>query len=383
MMKREDQEFLRQSMLYARHKDYASMVGQIDAYSRLSRLPIRLLVFTGRDDVFQSFSQPTSSEYQVQIDYDISGIQVGRLTREYGKLTRTIISGRFLLFKHAQEHVYLLISDDSPLFFQQGLSKYVIKKRPRMTIPFFYSWEIESMLARLGKSRPDCQIMLTRVSKKSRLTTGESRKEKETEVRWTDVPYRDVFKEARQSDSWVEKVYFDLLRLTDNPSSQNRQKVISGSISRNGVFRFESGFKDFYETIVEQAVATFSKRTTQLSHRQRTKEAQFAANPLFIEFDSPVFKDKNQNKKLIEAIKHIPYSARSAIHDNPYLHISVIDYLDNSNYDVWILSDNRISIVPQSVCTMNSLNRFCDHISRDFLEGVIKDSKEVDLRLWE
>jgi hypothetical protein len=213
--------------------------------------------------------------------------------------------------------------------------------------------------------------------------TEASRKQKETELTWTDLPYKDVFRDARQSDSWVEKVYFDLLPQTEAAVSSRTRKVLSGSIARNGVFRFELGFREFYETVIEQGIDTFVKRTAQLSNRERMKETRFAAKPLFIEFDSPVFRDKEQNKKLIQAIKTLPYSARSAIHDNPYLHLTIIDYLDNSNYDVWVLSDSRISIVPQTVCTTNSLNRFCDHVSREFQEGIIRDSEEVDQSLWE
>jgi hypothetical protein len=169
-----------------------------------------------------------------------------------------------------------------------------------------------------------------------------------------------------------------LLRQTEKPATSRLQKVLSGAISRDGFFRFEFGFRDFYETVLEHGIDTFVRRTEQLSHRERAKEFQFRAKPLFIEFDTPIFRDKNQNKKLIEAIKTMPNSARSAVHDNPYLHLTVMDYLDKSNYDVWVLSDNRISIVPQTVCTVNSLSRFCDHISREFQEGIIRDSEEVD-----
>jgi len=382
-MKQDDQILLRESTLYARHSDYASMIGHIDTYSKLSSLPIRLVAFAANADISKFFSDRTSPDYEVAVNYSRPGVWVGRLKRTYGKTTAYSVDGRFLLFKHDRHDVHLLLSDDSTAFFQEGLLRYLKTMRPRPTVPFFYSWEIETMLTRLARNKPECRIMLTRVSRKSRLMTEASRKQKETELTWTDLPYKDVFRDARQSDSWVEKVYFDLLPQTEAAVSSRTRKVLSGSIARNGVFRFELGFREFYETVIEQGIDTFVKRTAQLSNRERMKETRFAAKPLFIEFDSPVFRDKEQNKKLIQAIKTLPYSARSAIHDNPYLHLTIIDYLDNSNYDVWVLSDSRISIVPQTVCTTNSLNRFCDHVSREFQEGIIRDSEEVDQSLWE
>lgn len=376
-MKQDERYLLRQGTIYARHVEYDAMIGQIDTYTRVSGLPIRLVLFTTNADPSKFFCDSRSSEYEIVTKYSAVNVFIGSLRRQYGRKDQHSIHGDFLLFRHDKYNIYFLLTDEGTTFFEEGILKYVRSRYPRLTLPFFYSWEIEMMLNRLAKGRPESRIMLTKISKKSRLVTGESRKEKETELTWTDLFYRDVFRQVKQADTWIEKVYFDLMTETRPGVSKLRSKTMSGFISRDGVFKVESGFRLLYDTVLEQAIEIFSKRTEQLSNRARTKDTQFKSKPLFIEFDEAIFHDKEQNQRLIEVIKHLSHSARSVIHDNPYLHVSVIDYMDNSNYEVWVLSDSRISIVPQTICTMHSLNRFCDHISKEFQEGVVKDSREV------
>jgi len=134
-------------------------------------------------------------------------------------------------------------------------------------------------------------------------------------------------------------------------------KIFSGAISRNGVFRCENNFILFYNTIVEKGIETFFKRKERLSNRARVKETNYKSKPIIIE-------------------KNLSHSANSVIHENPYVHATITDYLDSSNYDVWVLSNNRITVVPQTVCSMSSLNRLCGHISREFQEGRIKELEE-------
>ncbi|MDD5242444.1 MAG: hypothetical protein PHU49_00360 [Syntrophorhabdaceae bacterium] len=376
-MKEDELYLLRQSTLYARHTEYEAMIGQIDNYTKLSGLPIRLALFTSSVDPSRFFCDVSSSEYKIVTKYSAVNVFIGDLHRQYGRKQRHSISGDFVLFRHDKYNVYFLLTDEGTTFFEEGILKYVRSRYPRLTLPFFYSWEIEMMLNRLAKTRPESRIMLTKISKKSRLIAGESRKEKETELTWTDLFYRDVFRQVKQTDTWIEKVYFDLMTEARPGVSKFGSKTMSGLVSRDGVFKVESGFRLLYDTVLDQAIEIFSRRTEQLSNRARTKDTQFKPKPLFIEFDEPVFHDKEQNRRLIEVIKHLSNSARSVIHDNPYLHVSVIDYMDNSNYEVWVLSDSRISIVPQTICTMHSLNRFCDHISKEFQEGMVKDSREM------
>jgi hypothetical protein len=370
-------EFIEKMTLYAPHADYKKMIEQINNYARQSQFPIRFALFTSMRNVFEYFTNRTDGEFKIGRKHFSKNICIGELSRKYGIKDKKQVNGRFLLFKHDKYDIYLILTNESTAFFEHGLIRFINKKYPIFAFPFFFSWEMEMMLNNLAKTAPKNVIMLTQISRKSRIMSRESRKKKESDLTWTDLPYKDVFKQTRQSDAWVEKVYFDLVSEMKTDRGLIRSKILSGFISRDGIFKCEMEFKQFYETIVEKSIEIFFIRKEQLSNRARMKETNYESKPLVIEFDEPIFKNREQNKRLLEALKTLPHSAGSVIHSNPYLHATVIDYIDNSNYEIWVLSENRISIVPQTICSMSSLNRLCNHVSKEFQEGIVKDLKEV------
>lgn len=369
--------FNREMTLYALHTNYGKMIEQINNYVRTSRLPIRFALFTSATDAFKHFTDRTTGEYTIRIKHLANNLCIGELSRRYGLKEKKHVNGQFLLFRPPNCEIYLILTDEPTVFFEQGLVRYIHRNYPLMALPFYFSWEMETMLNSLAKRFPGSRIMLTQISKKSRIMSGESRKQKESDLTWTDLPYKDVFKQTRQNDAWVEKVYFDLISEIATNTGVTSSKVLSGFISRDGIFKSELEFKSFYETIVQKAIEIFFNRKSQLSNRARTKETRFESKPLFIEFEEPIFRNKEQNKRLIGVLKNLAHSARSVIHSNPYLHATITDYIDNSCYEIWVLSDYRVTVVPQTICTMSSLNRLCDHVSKEFQEGILKDSSEV------
>ena len=278
-----------------------------------------------------------------------------------------------MLFKHNIKDIFIALTHEETDFFVKGLTRLIKSSYPYFTLPFFYSWEMEIMLNNLYKLTPQNQIMLTKFSWKARIKNQAARKGKESDLTWTDMPYKEVFKQINQNDAWIEKVYFDSVFESVKNGITNKTKVLSGFISRDGVFKCEHDFKPFYEAIIDKGVEIFSQRKEKLSNRARIKENNYESRPFFIEFDESIFKNKEQNYRLITVLKNLSHLSYSVVHANPYLHMTATDSLDNSNYDIWILSDNKITVAPQTVCSMSALNRLCDHISKEFREGLVKD----------
>ena len=63
----------------------------------------------------------------------------------------------------------------------------------------------------------------------------------------------------------------------------------------------------------------------------------------------------------------------SVIHANPYIHLSVFDYYDGSSFNIWVLSTDRIIIVPQLKASFQSVKRLVNHIFDCYCEGDIED----------
>ncbi len=71
------------------------------------------------------------------------------------------------------------------------------------------------------------------------------------------------------------------------------------------------------------------------------------AKPLAINFPEEEFSKVENHKKFIEIISSLSETSVSILHGNPYIHLSIVDYIDASTYDLWVVDNNRILLVPQ------------------------------------
>ena len=145
-------------------------------------------------------------------------------------------------------------------------------------------------------------------------------------------------------------------------------------LSRSSIYRVSKNFSLFFENILTDICGISQALYSLYTNRSRRQQNEVQpAKPLSIEFGYAVFDQPKKNKQLIDALKELTNSSVSVIHGNPYLHASIVDFLDGSSYDLWVLSQNRLILVPQLRATYSSINRICDHIFRKFREGEVKE----------
>jgi hypothetical protein len=75
----------------------------------------------------------------------------------------------------------------------------------------------------------------------------------------------------------------------------------------------------------------------------------------------------------VEAMQKLKHGTCTVLHSNPYVHLSLVDNIDFSSADVWILSQNQILIVPQLRASEAALKRIVNHVFEQFREGRISD----------
>lgn len=57
----------------------------------------------------------------------------------------------------------------------------------------------------------------------------------------------------------------------------------------------------------------------------------------------------------------------------PRFHASIADVLDGSSFEIWVVSPNRILIVPQAKSSVAAFIRLISHIFSEFGEGDIAE----------
>jgi len=128
-----------------------------------------------------------------------------------------------------------------------------------------------------------------------------------------------------------------------------------------------------YTMVIEEIAKKASFNLELMDNRNLTKAERYRPKPLVVAFEIEIFKNKMENTRLIDVLSKISYSSLSVFHGNPYLHASYVDYKDGSSYDIWVLSNDKITIIPQTRSTAAALDRLIESVFTGFREGLIQE----------
>jgi len=284
---------------------------------------------------------------------------------------------RFLIFKHSNPYVYILITHEKYKFFYKDILSFTNKFYPKIARTYIDSKYMKIILQNLEKSIKGIRIRIKGLSAQRKITNKQAERLYETELKWTDISYEDMFRRVEENDQWIKSIYFTFIKNEDSINEKFKDyALIECQISRIGLFKCNRKYAFFYEKIIKYIIGKAIQDLKLFENRQRIKEERYKPKPITIQYNIDLFKDKNQNRRLIDVLENITYSSLSVFHSNPYLHCSFIDFKSGASYDIWGLSNNEITIVPQTRVTYASLERLCHYIFIGFREGIIKDYKK-------
>ena len=289
--------------------------------------------------------------------------------------------GRVLVAKAPGSFVYLAITDEPRRFVDRTFGPFIKSLYPHVSQAFLNAGDLYNVLERLEKSS-DGQIVVAQMTAYRRLraaTNNEGhkgagasrpraiskrRKSTESTLTYTDKPFREAFSDAATNDQWISRISFNLRGSTTTP--------MNGQLSRNGLLRFSHSIAPFYRKVFPLVAGLVDKKTKLYSNRSRG-DNNGTIRPLAITLDSVMAKDHSENSTFIKSVESMPHITVSVYHSNPYVHMSLVDYLDGSSFDIWILSVHKIIIVPQMRATHTSIARLTNHIFERFGEGSVAD----------
>ena len=280
--------------------------------------------------------------------------------------------GNVLIMRTAKPEIYFAVTNEPRFFVETVLRPFINSFYPEISRAFLSSQEIQQILEML-ESKSKVKIIVDRITAYKRIAhkisynkktrrAESSLDSKESAVTYTGKPYKESFDDAISNDQWIDKIQFHLLK--------NDHINMQGYFSRSSLFKFRYGFSPFYQIVAPYIIELVEKKFKLYSNRSRTKDKTRPA-PLVIALDHDVFEDVEQNSRFIESMKKMTHVSTSIYHSNPYIHISLVDYLDGSSFDIWVLSANKITIVPQLRASHSSVARLLNHIFERFREGKI------------
>ena len=369
--------------LYFHHNNLDSIFSAVSRAKLPSHFEIKLFMIISGDDLFAEIRKWTPENYAVEYLEENSNLMTLKLTKTIKHIEEYNISGYLNLVKIANSNVYVAISYDSLKFVKQVMLKYFNHFYSNVSRLYVSSNQVKQILDKLKESTSG-EIVTDRVVSYSRINNkpqiiidkqdkllelqkvkdGFKKRTKESDLRWTDEDYSKSFKRAAENDQWIDKITFSVRK--------ENSELFFGSLSRDGLFKCNRNLKLFFSTILD-TVSKIGNEKVKLFKQRSRLENNGVIKPLTIEFSGNIFKDVEQNHKLVKVLSEFPKSSYTVYHGNPYLHASLVDYCDGSSYDLWVLSEDRMIIVPQLKASFSSISRFCEHIFRRFREGNIKE----------
>jgi hypothetical protein len=237
---------------------------------------------------------------------------------------------------------------------RQALSPLLRGLYPDAAIPFLTQAELHDVLRSLEANGGSLRIR--DIAKRERLM-GSQRKFK-TIREWTDEPLETVFELAHEHDVWFSSVEVQL-----------GEEAVRFVVSRYGYIASDDRFDLLTRLASDQIAARAAERLNFFFQRDRQSNSDHRPRPLLISYDRDVFPSPSQTRKLVEVLRRFPHSTSTVLHGNPYLHVAVVDNQDYSSTDVWVMSSDRIILVPQGRSSDVALKRLVNHIFEKFREG--------------
>jgi hypothetical protein len=294
--------------------------------------------------------------YEIEVNYS----QRGEPKRRTGDL----------LLYHPPEYpeVSVAVTLEDSDFFRRAVGPIIFNSYPKIMTTFISHKRLRRVLDRFADSRGVSKIVIKRASVRVRYGNGPDGRHIVPIVSWPDMTLEEAFDWVHGQNGWFQSLSFDI------PTMGSTTSI---SFSRQGEVRTTGVFPAVFSHFVEPVCKMLHDNVNFFQKRSRRETPGGMARPLMIRVEDNQFEDVAENERFIGAVRKLPKSSVSVLHGNPYIHISVLDYYDGSSFDVWVVSNNRIVVVPQFRGSLQAIKRLVNHIFDTYAEGQIEDYTEA------
>ena len=149
--------------------------------------------------------------------------------------------------------------------------------------------------------------------------------------------------------------------------------LLSLHLRRHAGATFYGGsFRLFEDVVLAALIGAAARRQALLSNRERHAHVR-TEQAIAVQMTSGIFADAGSISDLLEALSEQRGVGVAVLHRNPYLHVAVTDYLDGSNFDAFVTSDDKVLIYPGYRASAGALTRLTEHIAERFAAREVVD----------
>lgn len=283
------------------------------------------------------------------------------------------IRGVFAILPGDHPNFHRIVTISYSNFWNRAIRKIVRKSYPEAMPVFFKQNEIRDVLRKFESTLgPRSRIRVSEVTMKRKSGRDSTiSKRFETDRLWTELSIEQVFELARERNQWFTSIQIQIQQIPER-STQFRT-IATGRIYKYGELNYDYLHREVNLSLVSNLEGYASDRLTLLQGRGIRDRGYRHGLPIEIMYDRNIFEKKEEIQRFASVISDYPNSTKAVFHSNPYYHASVADFLDGSSFEVWILSPQRVLIVPQAKASERAFERLIGHIFFEFREGEINE----------
>lgn len=359
--------FKLEESIYNQPLDIGSLFTRLDSFANLSGNTVTIIPYSCEYDARYCFENiyGNRSSGVIWADDNIFLFHM-RFGSNRLNVQRKLIEGNYFVVKHPEyAGVHIIVSVESSEFVHNALVPFIAQSYPRIYFPTIRSERLLSLLGSFKAKYYYDDLNVSQASLVSRYITNREKEKIIPSVVWPDLTLEEAFRYAEEQDGWFRSLKFRAIQ-----RGMERSQV---SIYRNGMIRCTKQFTNVIEGLALPICADIWKNMKLFEKRGRFENPTLDVRPLSIYFGYDRFKTQDDSNEFVEAMKQLDKSSVSVQHNNPYVHLSVLDYIDGSAFDVWVLDAQDIVIVPQLKGTTQAINRLVGHVFNKFAEGRVAD----------
>ena len=362
---------VQKSFMFMPSQDLKFIISNIDDFLRNNpEKRVSLIIFKSNRDISQIFEDRTIKGFKFSYDNGKGGFGVFNIYRKDKKIENLVI-------KIPNSDLVLLLNFEN-LAVMRWMGSFFLRLYGDFSKSAFTSKELKEILLNLesvtkGKinSRKVIYKKLIKVPNK-----GNKRFKRVTDVNYTDEEFIESFDGAMRNNQFIDKIEFELNR--------DSKSVLKGYLSREGIFKFSGNFSLFFNSLIKDYLKNLEEKKINFLNKHISKIFDGQVKSFKLKFEYSIFEKVEKNKEFIDAIGSMKKSLMVVHHGNPYVHLSVLDYLDGSSFDLISMEKDSIRVISKDKSSISSISRLLNHIFENFSEGAVADVGlwKKEKRIW-
>jgi hypothetical protein len=103
-------------------------------------------------------------------------------------------------------------------------------------------------------------------------------------------------------------------------------------------------------------------------------------SPIVFRFTHDVLTNRVRHEELVGALSSLRGVSVCTFHMNPYLHVSLVDYSDGSNMDLFSDDPSTLAVIPGKRCSVGAISRTFNQVYGHFASGEIANLEHASVQ---